>query len=1033
MSANPSLYADSFSQSRNPAQTFHSASLRLSLSRALTTDLAQYFHERALLEDSYIKALHKLSSRLHGNAKDTVFRELDSLGIDSREADKQLGGGLSGVRRTLENEVEEVAKVHETWKRKVEKEVEEPLRASLGKGEWRAWNAGEQQLGGNVKEYEGLVEKVQKAQSKSTRSGKSASSKLLTSQSHLSSLGSSLTSSLPAFLSQTQSLDLQHTAFLKEALVRCGTATSDLGRERMEAGERLLVQALGVDESAEAEEWALREGMKLSGGAAPVSSGLNGAGGADGLRRNGAMASVGEFGESESVSSGVGGGRNARERQETQSDAASTRSGSVIAPPERSRTISRPPAAAPIPVPTSVSNDDARSTSDAAPKSRLGGKLSSILGGSKSSRDRSSSIPNSAKYANFAAPPEAPPVPVPTSMGSPSLAPPAIQRQDSGDSNDLLGGSSSNFGVAPLQPTTADKRKSLMPGGSLFRRKSTMNSLDNQYQGEQQSPQEQAARFASQISEEPASSSSAGGGTGSPRVNVDAEGFSVPPEGPSSSAVPRLSILPDSSSLLSSSLSPSVVSQESESARLAALESVKNSLGAPPASSNLNRRSTARGRRSEAGGVRNTVYSGSSSLDVQKEEAPRRTASMASDDDVPLAVVQQQHRRAPPPPPSSSSSSAAAASAAAIGSSPPLPAPPAASPPITPATASSSTFVPSPSPFTPTFSPTTAEGGRTMSILSTTSSHANGAGLASGAASFVSASGSLSAGRPDPFAGETSPGLRAEVRETVNVLMKGGEVTRVMVSGEVSVSYRGGEGREERGEVRLKLTGLEGAEKAVPNSAFLTATPGGGGGDKGEYVLKTRELREQRGEGTTTTVLKYQLASTAAPAGIVPLTVKPTWRCEPGLARAIVSYSLNPDSPLLLSAGGSSSPFGDDEAGGGELEDLKIDLSLVPSSPSSIASFQSKPPTTSLTSGGKTLSFTLPSLSSASGAGEQKLLASLTTTPAEQAAQPGPVSVRWRVRGRTVGRVGVEVVEDGEEGGVREVRREVVGGKYSAA
>ncbi|GAA6036244.1 hypothetical protein JCM8097_006855 [Rhodosporidiobolus ruineniae] len=1017
MSANPSLYADAFSASRSPSLTFHAASTRIGLARALTADLASYYHARAEIEDSYVKQLTKLQQRLHGPAKDSVFRDLDAFGLSSAEVDKQLGQGWAQVRRTLENEVGEVARVHEQWRKKAVDEVERPLEASLQKGSWAAWNAAEQNLTSTVKEYEGVVDKVQKAQQKSTRSGKSASSKLLTSQSHLSTLGSQLTSSLPAFLTSSQKLDLAHAAVLKEALTRAGTLTSDLGRERMEGGERVLVQVLSVDESAEAEEWALREGMKLGGSASSAAVGA----GDGGIRRNGgpAMASGGEFGEAESVNGSVGdgsAGRTQRERQETQSDAASTRSGSIAPVAERQRTNSRAPPAGPISLPTT---DDARSTKES--KSGLGGKLSSLLGGSKS-RDRSSSIPNSAKYANFNAPPEAPPVPPVASSPSLSVQAPAFERsntQGSGGS-DLLGGSSAG-GPPPLQPTRTgsgsasaaggnDKRKSLMPGGagSLFRRQSKMVNLSDDVPPSSPPPTTAAAggnpQFAGSFSAEPL------GAEGSPRV--DSEGFSVPPEGydrqigasagagsgnlmddddeplgESTSTVPRLSIAPTPLSLGGSS-SPSLVPQESESARLAALEAVKSSLGAP--ASGLSRRGTARGRRSETGQVvrPNTVF-GTSALEAPKEDGSegagelRRQGSGASDDDVPLAVVQQQqqqqqsHRRAPPPPPTASS-------VASI------------SPPTTPASAG---FVP------PALSGPAA--GRTMSVLSASSS--------------LASSSALHPSRPDPFAGSTSPGLRAEVRETVNVLMKAGEVTRVMVAGEVGVSYRG----QKQGMVKLRLTGLDqgAVEKTAPNAAFLVPS---GAGSAGEFTLNLAALSAR--DGATTPVLKYQLAlPPSAVSHLVPLVVKPTWRCEPSLARAIVAYSVNRASPLLAAEVG---PFGEDGEEG-RVEDVKVELHLASGT---VSSFQTKPAGAALLPNSKGVVFSLPSpLPASAGGAEEKLLASLQTSTENGApAQPAAVGVTWTVRGRTVGRVGVEV-EDEEGEGVVELRRETVAGKCLAA
>ncbi|GAA5827818.1 hypothetical protein JCM11251_007687 [Rhodosporidiobolus azoricus] len=1071
MSANPTLYADSLSSSRSPSSVFHSISTRLSLSRALTADLAAYYHERALLEDAYVKGLKKLESRLHSAGKETVFKELDAVvgGLDGgqRQADQILGSGLSGVRKTLEGEVGEVARVHEIWRKKISEEVERSLRDSLGGGEWIGWNRGEEQLRGNVKEYEGLVEKVQKAQTKSTRSAK-PSSKLLTTQSALSSLGSTLTSSLPAFLTQSQALDLSHSAFLKEALVRAGTASSDLGRERMEGGEKVLVTVLGVDESADAEEWALREGMRLGGGGATA-----GASRANGFGLNGAgLASVGEFGETESV---VSGGApppttfgNSRTRQETgaSSDAASTRSGSIAAAApsaniERSRTTSRPPPpAAPLPLPTTNDRSDTRSshTVEQAPKEKekkgLGGKLSSILGGGGGkSRDRSSSIPNSAKYANFnsTTAPDAPPVPT---VSTPSLAAPQMDRRESGGS-DLLGGSSAGYGgAAPLQPEPTgqgqrEKRKSLMPslsgeGGGLFRRQSKMSSLNNDYDSVS-SPLASAsatgggpsggAQFAQHLSAEPAGA----GAGGSPRV--DSEGFSVPPEGydrpitgagganlmdddeenfETPASVPRLSIAPSSSSPFSQSPSSAapILSQESEADRLAALKAVQSTLGAP--STGLSRRGTARGRRSEGGApVRNTMYGtgslsssgsgGAGGLEPPSEEGLVRRGSVASDDDVPLAVVQQQHagthRRAPPPPPASSAFAAAA-------SSPPLP-------PAPQSATASPTFASTPT--TPSFAvvpppaPASVDGGRTMSILSTSSSLA---------------SSTLAGGRADPFALETTPGLRAEVRETVNVLLKGGEAVKVMVAGEVSVSYRpsAGQAAAAKESVKVRFSGLEGAEKTAPNPAYLQP-----GASPTEFNLLLSALLAR--QGATTTVLKYALALPTS-AVAVPITVKPTWRCEPGLSRAIVAYSVNKDSTLFQASGGAS-PFGEDDSSAtAKLEDVSVTLHLAPTSPVSISSFQSKPgaPVASLLPSSRGIAFNLGTLTP--GGTEEKLLASLQTDPGAGAAVPGQVEVRWVVRGKTVGRVGVEVLDEevgGQQEELREVRRETVAGTYKAA
>lgn len=282
-----------------------------------------------------------------------------------------------------------------------------------------------------------------------------------------------------------------------------------------------------------------------------------------------------------------------------------------------------------------------------------------------------------------------------------------------------------------------------------------------------------------------------------------------------------------------------------------------------------------------------------------------------------------------------------------------------------------------------------------------------------------SASTTMHANRPDPFAGETSPGLRASIVETVNVLLKGGEVTRLLVTGEIGVSYRSRSGSvTEPGpsDLKVRLTGLDSLEKKAPNPALLLP---GVGVDRDEFIISPTITAHA---GATTTVFKYQLSlpATTTPA---PVLVKPVWRCDPAQSRAIVTYSVNGASPLFAPA---SSPFGEeDEPAAASIDDLKLDLTLTSGT---ITSFQSKPATATLSPSGKSLTFAaLPTLSLASG--EQKILASLVT---DGQAAPGPVNVSWIVHGRTLGNVGIEVV-DGGEVELAEVRRETVSGRYVAA
>lgn len=303
----------------------------------------------------------------------------------------------------------------------------------------------------------------------------------------------------------------------------------------------------------------------------------------------------------------------------------------------------------------------------------------------------------------------------------------------------------------------------------------------------------------------------------------------------------------------------------------------------------------------------------------------------------------------------------------------------------------SSTLTPPISPTGPSFA---AADGRAMSIMSTTSS-------------------SHLAARHDPFAESTTPGLRASIVETVNVLSKAGEVQRVMITGEISLSHR--PTTNAQGPMRIRIASFEQLEKAAPNSVYLQPIAD----SPGEYTV----LPSLSSSSSTATVLKYQLHIPAvAEADFVPLKVKAAWQCVQGQTRVIVQYSSNPASALYAAAAAEASPFGDDDDTQGRLEDLTLALPVN----SSVSTFSAKP-TASWSAEKSRLTFALDPLSPTAG-GEHKALASLTT---EGTATPQPVAVGWKVFGKTVSRVGVEVL--GAEGRVEEERRETRSGKYLAA
>lgn len=395
---------------------------------------------------------------------------------------------------------------------------------------------------------------------------------------------------------------------------------------------------------------------------------------------------------------------------------------------------------------------------------------------------------------------------------------------------------------------------------------------------------------------------------------------------------------------------------------MAALEAIKNSLGPPSSASitGLNRRTTARGRRSElptGGGNRSSMLPAAAGLSAAAGAAAvggvGALERRETDDDIPLATIQQNQRRAAPPPPTST---------------------------VTPSS------INNPS--------------RAMSILSTNSSITPTPNSAS------------TVPRRDPFAGNSEPGLKVSIVEQVNVLMKsGGQIQKVLVTGEISVHYLAGSNDGEEEEVKLKVTNLEEIEKTAPNSTYLSSSST----ITGDYTLYKNKLPR----GQTVPILKYQLRpSSSTSSSQVPLVVKPVWRTEPTLTRIIVVYSLNPS----FSSHSPPSPFGDEDTSSSPLDFSNLSLE-IPFPPQQITLFQSKPSNIGRLLPTGALQFDLPHPSS-NHQEETKLLVSCQTASQAKEANLG---IKWRVEGKSIGKVGIEFE------GLGEVRREIESGKYIVA
>lgn len=301
----------------------------------------------------------------------------------------------------------------------------------------------------------------------------------------------------------------------------------------MEAGERLLVNVLGVDEQVEMQTWALRESMRAGG-----QSGSNGSVGA-GINEFGTNNSIREESIAEEpAQSTLRAPVPERQRVPCKFDRA--RSSNAIltrgAPTAISRTAPPPVAPLPLPVPSTT-------------PSKSGGGLKSLF-----KRDRSSSVASSSKYGNLNVPSNgsnsnvnlaSPSRPTERqsmdsrdseSVNQPedafgSLSQPSFDRQNSGSS---YGGGSRM--QAPMQPTRgasgssngpsgSKKRESLMPfaSGGLFRRQSKITPTSNS-----ESPSQERRESDGGLDQPPTIQEGVAQTEG---AAVDEEGYTLPPAG----------------------------------------------------------------------------------------------------------------------------------------------------------------------------------------------------------------------------------------------------------------------------------------------------------------------------------------------------------------------------------------------------------------------------------------------------------------------------------------------------------------------
>jgi hypothetical protein len=230
---------------------------------------------------------------------------------------------------------------------------------------------------------------------------------------------------------------------------------------------------------------------------------------------------------------------------------------------------------------------------------------------------------------------------------------------------------------------------------------------------------------------------------------------------------------------------------------------------------------------------------------------------------------------------------------------------------------------------------------------------------------------------------ETQPrGLRASISETVNIMSKGGEVTKILITGEIGIQYNSTI-RNNSHPIRIRIKNFETLEKSAPNTSYLRPVP--------DYVDQY-EINTGLLSGTPVTVMKYQARiAPESKSKYLPLQVIPQWKCEPNLTSLAVSYQVNSECKLT-----------------GKLSELSFIVPVdgqvgnVQSKPSGVWSVEKQRMYWQIDD----IDLTVPSE-------RKRILARFET---EKASNPAPTAVRFLCKGQLLSDISVEIVPLAQNG-----------------
>ncbi|CAG8438632.1 8714_t:CDS:10 [Ambispora leptoticha] len=139
--------------------------------------------------------------------------------------------------------------------------------------------------------------------------------------------------------------------------------------------------------------------------------------------------------------------------------------------------------------------------------------------------------------------------------------------------------------------------------------------------------------------------------------------------------------------------------------------------------------------------------------------------------------------------------------------------------------------------------------------------------------------------RGQPNSSKISQGLRATISEVLNVILKGGEVAKISITGEISLVSN----RNIIQPIKLKVTNFSMLDKTAPNASYINPSTSG---EAGEYEVNT-EMLALTG-GAPVVIMKYQVHIDPDHKNeYVPISIIPQWKCEPNKTAFAINYQPN--------------------------------------------------------------------------------------------------------------------------------------------